>query len=700
MADELRIKVVLDTGEVKDAFVSLEKQSDKTAKKIGNSFDKKGSGIQTIADGAEAASNGLSGMAQAATRAAGPYGALAASVAAASAATFKMALAGEKVNAVNAQFSNLAISAGLNAEKFKDSIIAATQGLIDDEAALQIATKGIVALGDEAKRLPQILDAARNVSRAFGKDFKDSFGDLSQFVETGNARILKNYGIILDLDKAYEKAAKSIGLTAAQLTEQQKQTVRANELLDQVPKKFGAAAASVTPLKDALDKLKVSAGNALEDIFVGTNKKSGPLLTSLLTEVNELVSKGPTASQALLFLASPTTFLANTFKEASSSAKILATESLEGLKTKSVETSNQIDILSEKISNLSKEREKTKGISDLAGIDTTIISYRKEIDSLKKELTTVDGEITKRVANRGAATFADNAPNSLTRTAAQNKLVNDDRIKQEQELSAFLFSEQLKRVNNEIQLQQTALSNETSYASQKAISDEILNKQIEAQQIQSNINLLAVDKQFKDLKLLDQQEKNAAIQAAEQSHEDAVTLITKRAESDRIKAKKAADQASIAATSNALGSIATLQENATGELAEIGKAAAITKATIDGYTAVQNALAQVPYPFNFAAATLVGVAAAANVAKIASVGGGGGGSSFSPDTGGGIAATPSTSTDLTATQDLQRAEASTGVSVVIQGDVLDSDESGSRIVNLINQAFDKKGVVINQGVMA
>lgn len=68
--------------------------------------------------------------------------------------------------------------------------------------------------------------------------------------------------------------------------------------------------------------------------------------------------------------------------------------------------------------------------------------------------------------------------------------------------------------------------------------------------------------------------------------------------------------------------------------------------------------------------------------------------------GGGIASSPSASTELTPTQELQRQEPQTAVSVVIQGDVLDSDESGSRIVNLINNAFDKKGVVINRGVIA
>lgn len=69
--------------------------------------------------------------------------------------------------------------------------------------------------------------------------------------------------------------------------------------------------------------------------------------------------------------------------------------------------------------------------------------------------------------------------------------------------------------------------------------------------------------------------------------------------------------------------------------------------------------------------------------------------------GGGIASSPSASTELTPTQELTRQEPQTSVQVIVQGDILDSDaESGSRIVNLINKAFDKKGVVINRGVMA
>ncbi len=68
-----------------------------------------------------------------------------------------------------------------------------------------------------------------------------------------------------------------------------------------------------------------------------------------------------------------------------------------------------------------------------------------------------------------------------------------------------------------------------------------------------------------------------------------------------------------------LQTMATLSESGNKTLAGIGKAAAISTATIDGIAAVQKALAAAPPPVNFALAATVGVATAANVAKIAGV---------------------------------------------------------------------------------
>jgi len=66
-----------------------------------------------------------------------------------------------------------------------------------------------------------------------------------------------------------------------------------------------------------------------------------------------------------------------------------------------------------------------------------------------------------------------------------------------------------------------------------------------------------------------------------------------------------------------LSYISTLQKSSNRDLFAVGKAAAIATATIDGFQAVQKALASAPPPINFALAALVGTATAANVASIA-----------------------------------------------------------------------------------
>jgi hypothetical protein len=76
-----------------------------------------------------------------------------------------------------------------------------------------------------------------------------------------------------------------------------------------------------------------------------------------------------------------------------------------------------------------------------------------------------------------------------------------------------------------------------------------------------------------------------------------------------------------AQASEFFGNLATLSSSGNKRIAAIGKTAAVAQATIDGYLAVQKALASAPPPYNYALAAAVGVAAAANVAKIMGVGG-------------------------------------------------------------------------------
>lgn len=65
------------------------------------------------------------------------------------------------------------------------------------------------------------------------------------------------------------------------------------------------------------------------------------------------------------------------------------------------------------------------------------------------------------------------------------------------------------------------------------------------------------------------------------------------------------------------GQLAQLQSSKNREIAAVGKAAAITQATIDAYVAINKALRTIPPPFNIAMAAAIGATALANVASIA-----------------------------------------------------------------------------------
>ncbi|MBI6975141.1 MULTISPECIES: phage tail length tape measure family protein [Pseudomonas] len=111
----------------------------------------------------------------------------------------------------------------------------------------------------------------------------------------------------------------------------------------------------------------------------------------------------------------------------------------------------------------------------------------------------------------------------------------------------------------------------------------------------------------------------------EETYAARVANIDQQATQNRQKIEEAKNQALLVGASDFFGNMASLSQSGNKKLAAIGKAAAIIQATMDGYLAVQKALAAFPPPFNFAAAAAVGVATAANVANIAGIGFSGGG---------------------------------------------------------------------------
>lgn len=175
----------------------------------------------------------------------------------------------------------------------------------------------------------------------------------------------------------------------------------------------------------------------------------------------------------------------------------------------------------------------------------------------------------------------------------------------------FQYENELRQLNLE-----NSLALEQSFIDQKTA---LLEEDFAARQE----NLAAQQEaEWAQLELANQNKlmSHAQYEAAKTALSQKQFLDTKKLEVEKTKFESDNQKTREANLASSLNTIATLQSSSSKELMAIGKAAAIAQATIDGIAAVQKALSAAPPPFNFALAALVGVAAAANVAKIAGVG--------------------------------------------------------------------------------
>lgn len=192
---------------------------------------------------------------------------------------------------------------------------------------------------------------------------------------------------------------------------------------------------------------------------------------------------------------------------------------------------------------------------------------------------------------------------------------------------------------------------------------------------------------------------------AEIALEKKLTVARRKGLVAREKESQEAEKTREANFKSSLGTIATLQSSGNKTLFRIGQAAAVATSIIDGVAAVQKALSAAPPPFNFALAALVGVATAANTAKIASAkppsfqdGGVVPGQSFTGDrvlarvNSGELILNRRQQANLFSAIDSGNISNGAGTTFIINGDVLTDDDFVERIAERLTDAAENRNV--------
>lgn len=750
---ELQLKITLDDGSIVQGFLNIEKKAKDTGAKVEQGFNK---GFDAVKDGLDQVAPQATALgSRIATALSSPLGLVTASIVALGAAfksAFDLTLEGEKLNKLDKQFNSLASSFGVAGDALKSKFIDSLGGLTDDSDAIQSLNKAFVTLGDKVTQLPQIMELARKATNLFGGDVTDNFEKINQAIATGATRQLRGLGLVIDADKAYEKYAKTLGISKEVLSEAGKQQAIINAIIEKSGKTYANVALEVGGFSSALQRLKVVAQNSFEEIQKSTASSLGPALERITNKLTEMISKGPGLQDLALVFFSTSSAAANFAGKIGSAGAGLDVFSLSAkdLEKKIGDTQEKIGKFQDTIDSLSTLKDGSSDQTVIGRISTDIENVKLKSQEANKELQTLFKALSQK---KGADDPSSTLPQKGLKPDNSKDINLEEefklRQKREAELSAFLLSQDQTRLQNKIQ-QNTLLLNENSTATQKlSVMNDNFNIQDQLREEQKNQAITAIKEKYrleKQTGSLFEQQSLAAIDEnffqqkllVEQTRVSQLKAIQEQANFDSLKGFDAvgngfsqiADGAGQAAKNFAANSNAAFKQVGAqafsilsqgvgkafnnfgaalknGEDAGAAFADALGESLIQiasqfGDTFIQLGIGKLAASYGADATGYTLIAAGAALKILAGFAGGkksAPASSSAGDSGGGGISSQPNFTDNPATN-LERKQADTNVQVYIQGDILDSDESGSRVVELINNAFDKKGVVINRGAVA
>jgi|GEM_PF-4193632 len=194
--------------------------------------------------------------------------------------TLDLTMEAEKIKQIENSFEALASGAGLAADVIRNDLVGASKGLADDTDLLQAANRAIIGMGASASHLGEIMDIARKSTAVFGGDLIQNFEAMNQAITNGNTKMLKQFGIVIDSDKAYRDYARSIGVSTDALSEHGKKQAILNAFLKEGNEKTKGVDESATQATQSFQRFLVTV-NSLKEAFAGAVSQSGFFKTVL-----------------------------------------------------------------------------------------------------------------------------------------------------------------------------------------------------------------------------------------------------------------------------------------------------------------------------------------------------------------------------------------------------------------------------------
>jgi hypothetical protein len=201
-----------------------------------------------------------------------------------------LTLEAEGIQKINKQFEILTKQAGVNTDVLKAGLDEVGLGLVDNTDLMQTANKALVSLGSAGDQIPKIMEIARKASQVYGGDTISVFNDIIRAVEGGNTRILKQYGLYFDAEKAVKSFAKEQNLAVDSINLAGKQQAILNGLLEAGQTRLKGIDVDLTTATSNMQLLKTTMNEFGEVTALTFDKIFGNAVRASLTGLNSLAS--------------------------------------------------------------------------------------------------------------------------------------------------------------------------------------------------------------------------------------------------------------------------------------------------------------------------------------------------------------------------------------------------------------------------
>lgn len=135
-------------------------------------------------------------------------------------------------DALKASFEDLASTAGESGDQMLNALRNASQGMIADQDLILSANRAMMlGVAQNSQQMTQLLQVATVRGKAMGMSATDAFNDLVTGLGRMSPLILDNLGIVTGGEKVFDDYAKSLGRTAASLTDAERKQALFNKVV-------------------------------------------------------------------------------------------------------------------------------------------------------------------------------------------------------------------------------------------------------------------------------------------------------------------------------------------------------------------------------------------------------------------------------------------------------------------------------------